>query len=209
MKYLNYIKMTLVFVLMMPFLSFAGNEDRDNLKGTYTVQVTGDCVQGGGVNSIEVQITSVGEFTLDGQGGYISRGDDVFIGNGFMGQSDEFCTGAYFVERGRNNVVVNIPQLTCIGKSSQGSQGSTQENPVIFNNFSVDVLDTSLIFQRGGKEAGIYSDILPPETPVNVETIVFTDSGGNITPFDRRCLRTGTFNRKGRFSVLNEPVPAF
>lgn len=213
MKYLNYIKIVLVFILVVPFLSFAENGAKDNVKGTYTLQYTQDCVQGpaDSVNSSTVQVTAVGEFTLDGEGGYVYRGDEVYIvngGYGFMGQNDDYCVGAYFLEGEKNSLVVNIPQQTCTGKLTQGSFGSPQENPVVFSNYSVNVLDVSLIFQRGNK-AGIYSDIPPPETPVDVETLVVTDYDSNfLYSSDRRCLRAGTFFHKGRFSVLTQPDPA-
>jgi hypothetical protein len=207
MKYLNYIKIVLVFILIVPPLSFAENGNKGNVKGTYTLQVSQDCVLGGTNFPSQFLIIKEGEFTLDGQGGFIYRSDGIFIGNGFMGQFDEFCTGAYFVVRGRNNVVVNIPQQTCIGKTGSGSGGYPQEpEPRIFSNYTTDLLDVSLIFQQGGKKAGIYSDIPPPETPVDVETIVFSSNPNN--PEMRRCGRIGTFNRKGIFSVLTAPVPA-
>ena len=190
----------------MPFLSFAeNNSKRDRLKGTYSLEFLTVCTM---TNGGRYEINSVGKFTLDGRGNFISRVDGVFTAGGFLGQSVQYCSGAYFVERVNNTFIVNIPEQLCVGRNSTGSSGATPEpEPRVFQNINLLVRDVSLIFQKGGKKAGIYSDIPPVDVPVDVETLNFPDLPPEQS-FDQRCSRNGSFNRKGRFSVLPQPNPA-
>ena len=207
MKYLKCIKIALVIVLVLPILSFAeNNSKRDQLKGTYSLEFLTACAINGG----SYEINSVGKFTLDGRGNFVSRKNGVYIfpNGGISGQTVQYCSGAYFIERVNKTFIVNIPEQLCVGRISTGSAGATPEpEPRAFNNFNLLVRDVSLIFQKGGKKAGIYSDIPPIDVPVDVETFNQPDLPPDAS-FDQRCSRNGSFNRKGGFSVLPQPNPA-